>query len=187
MEQLSPIEEWADSNLAQDVEIRLSTDSTGSRVVASIAVAVISLILFVPPIWIGIVSITSGKGYSVTFSLVYIVTAAVLFAATILYVRRARKHIVRSMTQYGVVRRDGTLYLWGDLSKVEFLLKAYENRRYEAIEDAMREVLVEGTRSANCRLIFPEGFADVPPLAHNYSEILILVHSMPVQQVWKWA
>lgn len=192
MQQLKDAEKWADANLADDVEIHLRTDDAVSKIFVSIAIGFLALILIVPPIWIlmssiaGLFAGNAFNGRGIVYSVFVLAAVAGLFAFTYFYVRRMRKQIARCFTQYGVVTRSGVLYLWTDLSKIEFRPIARSRGPYRSIEDAMQEVLVEGTSSANCRLIFSDGFAAVPPIIRNYSQILHLIHSIPVKHEWKW-
>lgn len=192
MEQLTGPEHWADLYLTDDVDIQLRTDGAASKIFISIAIGFTSLILIVPPIWILVASITgliAGNAVNVrgiVLSLVFIAIVAGLFAFTFFYIRRTRNRIVRRLTQYGVVTRNGVLYLWTDLSKIEFRPMARSQGPYRSIEDAMHEVLVDGASTATCRLVFSEGFAAVPPIIRNYSQIFHLIHSIPVKHEWKW-
>jgi len=187
MQQISPIEQWADNNLSTDIEIRLRSDGTASKIVFAIIGSFLGLILLGLPIWILVGELlrgrNTGRQSSLAFPIVFLCLVLIVIASILFVIWNARRRLAKSLTTYGVVTRNGRLHIWTELRAIEFI-QVYV-RRANSVDGAVHQMMFSGHERIKCHLVFSDGFAVIPPLIHEQARILELIRSMPMEQEWK--
>ncbi len=187
MEQRTPIEIWADNNLATDIEIRLRSDSTTSKIVVAIIGSILGLFLISLPIWILVGELLRGRSTdrqsSLAFPVVFLCLVVIVIASILFVIWNARRRLAKILTSYGVVTRNGRLHIWTELRAIEFI-QVYV-RRANSVDGAVHQMMFSGHERLKCHLVFSDGIAVIPPLIHEQARILELIQSMPTKQEWK--